>query len=506
MSLGRATSMSLQGLEGTLVTVEADVSAGLPAVHMVGMPDTAVRQSQHRTWSALRHSGFKPPDTKTVINLTPASLPKAGAHFDLAIAIALLRAGGVIPHEQARSTVAIGELGLDGRLRPSRGVLPMVLAARRCGIERVLVPAANAQEASLVDDMEVIGGISLAHIAASLGADVTPLPVDAIVGDQLPSQGETLPDLADVLGNETAIAALEIAAAGRHHMLMIGPPGAGKTMLAARIPTILPELLPEQALEIASIRSLAGQAPGAALSLTAPFESPHHSATAASLIGGGSAGQIRPGAAVRAAHGVLFLDEAPEFPRSVLDMLRQPLESGEVMIHRARGVARFPARFQLVLAANPCPCGKLGNGDCTCSSRERMTYFSRLSGPLLDRIDLQVTVPRLSRAVRDASTAGVTSATVRDRVMEARSRSADRLRDTPWSAMGEAQGTWLRRTHPLSQEVTQVIDIALQRGLITMRGYDRVLRLAWTIADLDQVAKPGADHLARALAFRKAMQ
>lgn len=506
MTVGRATSIALQGLAGTLVPVEADILPGLPQVHVVGMPDASVKQSQHRTWSAMLHSGIKPPDTKVVINLTPASLPKAGSHFDLAIAIALLRAGGVVPEEAAGSTVAIGELGLDGRLRPSHGVLPMVLAARQCGASRVVVPSANAAEADLVDDVTVIGVPSLAHAASALGAALDPDPVEAIAFDTVATSPTASLDMADVLGNETAIAALEIAAAGRHHMVMVGPPGAGKTMLAARLPSILPELTPEQALQVASIRSLTGEAIGERLSHAAPFENPHHSATAASLIGGGSAGQIRPGAVVRAAHGVLFLDEAPEFPRSVLDMLRQPLESGEVMIHRARAVARFPAGFQLVLAANPCPCGKLGNGDCVCSSRERMSYFSRLSGPLLDRIDLQVTVSRLSRAARAEGRSAVTSAQIRQRVLEARDRAQHRLRETPWQAMGEASGTWMRRTLPLPAAETQVIDTALERGLITMRGYDRVLKLAWTIADLDKASTPRASHVGRALAFRKALQ
>ncbi|MGO3229899.1 MAG: YifB family Mg chelatase-like AAA ATPase [Agrococcus casei] len=506
MTIGRATSIALHGLEGTLVPVEADVLQGLPKVHMVGMPDASVRQSQHRTWSAMRHSGFTPPETKVVINLTPASLPKAGSHFDLAIAIALLRASRVVPEEESESTVCIGELGLDGRLRPSRGVLPMVLAAQRCGIARVVVPSANVPEAELVDDVSVIGAASLAHAASALGADIAPYPVEAIRFDEVEEAQSQRLDMVDVLGNEAAIAALELAAAGRHHMIMVGPPGAGKTMLAARLPTILPELTTEQALEAASVRSLTSERPSDRLDLSPPFESPHHSSTAASLIGGGSAGQIRPGAAVRAGHGVLFLDEAPEFPRSVLDMLRQPIESGEVVIHRARGVARFPASFQLVMAANPCPCGKLGNGDCTCSSRERMSYFSRLSGPLMDRIDLQVRVSRLSSVSRSAAQPSATSNEIRARVLEARARASHRLCDTPWRAMGEVSGTWLRKTHPLAQGETKAIDTALERGLITMRGYDRILRMAWTTGDLDSAPAPTSAHLARSLAFRKALQ
>ena len=506
MTIGRATSIALHGLEGTLVPVEADVLPGLPKVHMVGMPDASVRQSQHRTWSALRHSGFSPPDTRVVINLTPASLPKAGSHFDLAIAIALLRAGGVVPADDAEATVCIGELGLDGRLRPSRGVLPMVLAAKHCGITRVVVPSANVPEAELVEDVRVMGAASLAQAASALGADIFPVPVDAIRFEESEPVEAQQMDMADVLGNETAIAALELAAAGRHHMIMVGPPGAGKTMLAARLPTILPELTAEQALEVASIRSLTSEATNDRLELAPPFESPHHSATAASLIGGGSAGQIRPGAAVRAAHGVLFLDEAPEFPRTVLDMLRQPLESGEVVIHRARGIARFPAGFQLVMAANPCPCGRLGNGECACSSREQMSYFSRLSGPLMDRIDLQVSVSRLSSVSRSAAQPAASSEIIRGRVLEARARAASRLAQTPWRAMGEVSGTWLRKSHPLAAEDTHVIDQALERGLITMRGYDRILRMAWTIADLEGAARPGKAQLARSLAFRKALQ
>lgn len=501
--VGRASSIALMGLDGVPVQVEVDVVSGLPKVYITGMPDAAVRQAQHRTWSALRHSGFTPPDTRVVINLTPANLPKAGSHFDLPIGIAILRAAGVVPVDSEPTSV-IGELGLDGRLRPCRGVLPMVRAARDHGAVRAIVPTANEDEASLVAGIRVIGVPSLAHAAAALGADTDPEPVEAITVDGTPRAAADVPDMSDVIGNSAAIAALEVAAAGGHHLLMVGPPGAGKTMLAMRLPGLLPQLEADAALDVAAVRSLSGETGITELDRTPPFEAPHHSATAASLIGGGTGGAIRPGAAARASHGVLFLDEAPEFPRSVLDQLRQPLESGELHIHRAVGQATYPAQFQLVLAANPCPCGRLGFGDCSCTSRQRMEYFSRISGPLLDRIDLQVRIERLTSATRHIAERAASTEQIRERVVEARARAARRLRDTPWTLMGRASGTWLRKHEPLPAEATASIDEALQRGLITMRGYDRVLRLAFTMADLAGIDRPTRAEIGTALAFRRA--
>lgn len=500
--VGQASAVTLLGLDGEAVQVEVDIVSGLPKVFITGMPDAAVRQAQHRTWSALRHSGFSPPDTRVIINLTPANLPKAGSHFDLPIGIAILRAMGVVPTD-AHPTVVLGELGLDGRLRPCRGVLPMVRAARANGAVRAIVPTSNETEASLVDGIRVTGVPSLAHAAAALGADVDPVPVEAISSEEEARQVSEPLDMADVIGNQAALAAIEVAAAGGHHMLMVGPPGAGKTMLAARMPGLLPELDVEAALDVAAVRSLSGEAVISELERTPPFVAPHHSATAVSLIGGGSGGTIRPGAAARACHGVLFLDEAPEFPRSVLDQLRQPLESGVLQIHRAVGQAEFPAQFQLVLAANPCPCGRLGFGECSCTSRQRLGYFSRLSGPLLDRIDLQVRIERLTSAARVLSDQAHSSAEIRSRVIEARARAAHRLRETPWTLMGRVAGSWLRKHQPLPGEATAAIDEALRRGLITMRGYDRVLRVAFTMSDIAGIPQPTRAEIGAALAFRR---
>jgi magnesium chelatase family protein len=372
-----------------------------------------------------------------------------------------------------------------------------------------MVPTGNADEASLVPDVRVVPVASLRDAAIWHGADFEPIPVDPILRQSVPTLADDGGDLADVVGSTDAVEAMIVAAAGAHHTFLLGPPGAGKTMLASRLPSLLPDLEPDAALEVTSTRSLSGLAVGGVLPTRPPLEAPHHTATAASLVGGGS-GRIRPGAAARASHGVLFLDEAPEFHSAVLDALRQPLESGMISIHRANAVAHFPARFQLVLAANPCPCGQYGVGDteCACPPVSRRRYLGRLSGPLLDRIDIQLRVPRITSAhVRvGAEEPRLTSALARRRVVGARAAAAERLAGTPWRVNAHVPGPWLRGPGArLSPKVTATLDRALERGGITMRGYDRVLRVAWTLADLAGATSPDADHIGRALYLRRAV-
>ncbi|WP_173924277.1 YifB family Mg chelatase-like AAA ATPase [Agromyces sp. Marseille-P2726] len=510
MSVARTRSVALLGLAGSIVEVEADLSSQLPGFVIIGLPDAALGEARERVRSAAMNAGCPLPNRKLTVNLSPAALPKHGSGFDLAIALACLAASGDVSVDSVDRVVHLGELGLDGRLRPIHGILPAVLAAARAGHDTVMVPEANAVEAALVPGIEVIGVASLLEAAIRHGGRFDECPVEPVPA--LVQSDGTLPaavgDLADVAGNHEAVEALLTAAAGGHHLFMLGPPGAGKTMLASRLPGILPDLDADAALEVASIRSLSGLPVGGDLSQRPPFEAPHHTASAAAMVGGGSR-VIRPGAAVRATHGVLFLDEAPEFPSSVLDVLRQPLESGTIAIHRANAVASFPARFQLVIAANPCPCGNAGVKDssCTCTPVMRRRYLARISGPLLDRIDLQVPVPRITAAALRVADErpGLSSAEARTRVVEARAVALERLRGTPWRTNAEMPGPWLRgagRLHP-GGRATAALDRALERGGITMRGYDRVLKTAWTIADLDGATAPGAGHVGRALLFRK---
>lgn len=507
--LARTSSVALLGLGGSIVDIEADISSNLPAFVIIGLPDAALNESRDRVRAAATNSGCPLPNRKLTVNLSPASLPKHGSGFDLAIALAALAAAGTIDPESVAKVIHLGELGLDGRLRPLVGVLPCVVAAVRHGASSVMVPTGNADEAALVPGIRIIPVASLLEAAIWHGATFPPVPVEPILRVSVPEEpGEQL-DLADVIGNEDGLDALQVAAAGGHHLFLLGPPGAGKTMLAARLPGLLPDLSAEAALDVSSVRSLAGLPVGAALATRPPWEAPHHTATAAAIVGGGSS-LIRPGAAARASNGVLFLDEAPEFARSVLDALRQPLESGLISIHRANAVAHFPARFQLVLAANPCPCGQYGAPDsaCTCPPQSRRRYLARLSGPLLDRIDLQLRVPRISSAqLRVGATSHrLTTATARQRVVDARGAAAERLLGTPWSLNSQVPGAWLRaRPSRPAGSVTTAIDRALERGGLTMRGYDRCLRAAWTIADLDGASSPTAAHIGRALYLRKAV-
>jgi magnesium chelatase family protein len=498
-ALGRTLSVSLVGLHGHLVEVEAHLAASVPGFTLVGLPDAALAEARDRVRAAVHSSGIAWPQRRITVNLSPATLPKAGSAFDLAVAVATLGGAGVCTVPPG--VVHLGELGLDGRLRPVRGVLPAVAAAAEAGVERVVVPVANADEARLVPGLEVVPAVTLAAVVHRYGADVAvPEVAPALDPPTDRGVGQACGDLADVLGQATARRALEVAAAGGHHLFMVGPPGTGKTMLASRLPGLLPDLDDRDALEVTAVHSVAGTfRPGDGLLRRPPFEDPHHTATPAAVVGGGS-GLARPGAASRAHRGVLFMDEAPQFAPQVLQSLRQPLEHGELVLHRAGGVARYPARFQLVLAANPCPCG-LGVGkalDCSCTAVQRRRYFGRLSGPLLDRVDLQVEVLPLTRADRVAGPAEA-SAAVAARVVAARSRAVRRLAGTGWRTNAEVSGAWLRAHRPAGMAD---LETAVDDGRLSLRGADRVLRVAWTLADLAGRPAPGAAEVGQALLLR----
>jgi magnesium chelatase family protein len=526
LHLGRTLAVALTGLDGHLVEVETLVQPGLPGFVLVGLPDAALGEARDRVRAAFAASGFEFPQVRVTVNLSPASLPKAGSSFDLAIAVSMLAAQGMIAPDRNRDVAYIGELALDGRTRAVRGVLPAVLAAKRGGLERVVVASANAAEAQLVDGVKVVAVDSLAQLAYVLGAPVDP-PQDqaqdaaqagipqverpALVRETASAANPFAqaaatppPDLADVLGQEDARLALELAAAGGHHLMLEGPPGTGKTMLAARLASILPNLDESQAVEVTAIHSVAGifRAENGLITVP-PFQDPHHTATPAAIVGGGS-GLPRPGAVSLAHHGVLFLDEAPEFSTRVLQTLREPLERGEVVIHRSAGTARFPARFHLVLACNPCPCGRgWGTGEgCTCTSLAKRRYLDRLSGPLLDRLDMVVGVAPISAAAMVNGGAGESSATVAARVAAARQAQARRYRSQDWSLNAHVPGRYLHNMPGSRLIARQVLSRALEQGLLTARGFDRVLRLAWTVADLAGRDAPEVADAELALALR----
>lgn len=535
MVVARTHSIALVGVEGHPVEIETDIENGLPGLLLVGLPDTALREARDRIRAAVINSCEQWPQRRITVGLSPASLPKRGSGFDLGIAISILAAAGTVPLAAIEGVTFLGELGLDGRLRPVRGVLPAVAGAAAAGFTKVAVAQASAAEAALVPGLRVLGSPSLAALLAWLrgeraaGQAVTveitsgglpparaagPAPAGgaapaaglaqagAAQADAAELPAGSGPDLADVLGQPAARRAAEICAAGGHHLSLLGPPGAGKTMLAERIPTILPPLDRPAALEVTAIHSVAGALPaGSPLITEPPFCAPHHTATKAAIVGGGS-GVIRPGAASLAHRGCLFLDEAPEFARDVLDALRQPLESGEVVVARSGVTARFPARFTLVLAANPCPCAKghQPQAACTCTPAVRRRYLSRLSGPLLDRVDVKVEFLPVGRAEL-LSDRGFTEASsvVLGRVEAARQRAAARLRGTPWRRNADIPGSELRRVFVPAPGALVPLERAMDLGEISARGVDRVIRVAWTLADLAGVARPTAGEISYAL-------
>ena len=514
MSFATARTIALQGASGHLIDVQADVSPGVVGTTLVGRPDVSLNEARDRCRMAVINSGLEWPSTRRItILLSPADLAKRGTHFDLAIAVAVLGAAGQVPPESLDHTVFLGELTLSGGLRSVPGVLPMVLAAAARGVTRVVVPEPQASEAAMVPGMSVLGMRSLAQVVAELCGEVVPEapPVAAMSGARLLSwRGqERLAelDLADLRGMHDARYAVEVAAAGGHHLLLSGPKGAGKTTLAERIPGLLPDLDPTESLELTAIHSLAGALePGDERLVRPPFFAPHHDASKSSLVGGGT-GRVRPGEISRAHCGVLFLDEFPLFRTDVIEALRQPLESGEVRVARGDESATFPARGMVVLACNPCPCGgyhpQIQQNRCQCSEVKRRDYRARVSGPISDRIDIVRHVAPVSPHDGDRFATAESTAQVRERVARARARQAERYAGCSWRLNGQAPGPLLGDAWPLDSVAQRLLDDELYSGRLTSRGAVRVHRLAWTIADLRELDRPGVSETAVALRLRR---
>ncbi len=544
MHIGNATSIGLIGLKAFTIKIQSFVSASMPNFSIIGLPDTSLSEARERVKSAHLALHCKWPEGRVTVNLSPASMPKSGSSYDLAIAASILSAEKYIPLSELENTVILGELNLDGTVLPIQGILPIALYAKKKKFNRMIIPQENLAEAQLVEGIKTIGIHHILDLVTHLHGSLSEESIKLIEEDsaykhmkirersnyndgkedenssiheelssplQVDSKYE-IGDMAEVIGQEHTKWALQVAAAGGHHVMMIGPPGSGKTMLASRIPSIMCPLNEQEQLEVASIRSLCGTLPYYGITDVPPFEAPHHTASAASLIGGGT-GVAKPGIITRAHCGVLFMDEAPEFSPRVLQTLREPLESGHIAISRSKGTTLYPAKFQLVIAANPCPCGyAYGNGErCTCKERERSRYFSRLSGPILDRIDIQMDVPPVERIIVNnqkqkthgpttSENTALTSEMMRNNVTTARQIARNRFIKQGWDCNAQASGTWLRKY--TSHQAVELINRALEKHQLSLRGADRALRLAWTLADISGHTSPDMTDMAQAISLR----
>jgi len=496
--LAHVLSAALSGVEAALVRVEVDVAPGLPVFTTVGLPDSAVRESRERVKTAIRNAGFAFPSDRVTVNLSPADVRKEGASFDLPIALGILSATGSVRDGTMGPFAVVGELALDGQIQPVRGTLAVGLACRRRGIATLLVPRDNSAEAAAVDGLRVLPAATLRDAVSLLNGETLPA-APAAAEPAVPMLDDA--DFADVRGQMHAKRALEVAAAGGHNVLMVGPPGAGKTMLARRLAGVLPPLGRDEVIEVSTIWSVAGllQRRGG-LVTERPFRAPHHTISVSGLIGGGS--PPHPGEVTLAHRGVLFLDELPEFQQHVLESLRQPLEDGRVAIARSTGIGNFPARFVLVAAANPCRRGCPSLERCLCTPAERNRYLGRLSRPLLDRIDLQVELPALEAVEFQGNGVGTTSAAIRARVLAARDSQRARLAGTGLTLNSEMSPRLLRRLCPVAPEAARLLGAAMTRLGLSARGHDRALRVARTIADLAGAKMIGAEHCAEAVQYR----